>query len=78
MDNGVVIGKTLKEIKKGEQLYVSYKAHYTHHVKVERQRFLKRFDINCKCDFCKMDNNQEPTVSIFFIKFKYDDSVNIF
>ncbi|KAM7359731.1 uncharacterized protein ACRADG_001113 isoform 2-T2 [Cochliomyia hominivorax] len=61
MDNGVVIGKALKNINKDEQLFVSYKAHYAHHAKEERQKFLKQFGINCKCQYCKMDEKQDPT-----------------
>ncbi|XP_037822599.1 uncharacterized protein LOC119611174 [Lucilia sericata] len=60
LDNGVVIGKTLRKIKKGEQLYVSFKAHYMHHAKVERRQFLKRNNINCKCEYCKKDDYDDP------------------
>ncbi|XP_065371107.1 uncharacterized protein LOC135963257 [Calliphora vicina] len=61
LDNGAVIGKSLRTIKKGEQLYVSYKANYMRHARVERQQFIKRFDVYCKCEYCKKDDIEEPT-----------------
>lgn len=68
MDNGAVVGKSLRKIQKGEQLFVSYKAHYVCHARVERERFLKMFDVNCNCEYCKMGELEEPTVSWICIK----------
>uniref|UniRef100_A0A1I8PS07 MYND-type domain-containing protein n=1 Tax=Stomoxys calcitrans TaxID=35570 RepID=A0A1I8PS07_STOCA len=60
MTNGTLVGKALKAIKAGEQLYVSVNAHYMRHARKERQTFLKQLDLECQCEFCVSDNAEEP------------------
>lgn len=67
MENGLVIGKALREITKDEELVVSYKAHYMRHTKQERKQFLLKLKMECFCKYCEMDDEEEPCVSILIV-----------
>lgn len=57
------MGKTLRDVKRGDELLVSYKANYMHHTRVERQTLLKQLNIECHCEICQDAAENEPTVS---------------
>ncbi|XP_012158554.1 uncharacterized protein LOC101463250 isoform X2 [Ceratitis capitata] len=61
LDNGLVMGKTLRDVKRGDELLVSYKANYMHHTRVERQTLLKQLNIECHCEICQDAAENEPT-----------------
>ncbi|XP_053970058.1 uncharacterized protein LOC128871912 isoform X1 [Anastrepha ludens] len=61
LDNGMVMGRTMRYIKKDEELFVSYKAHYMRHTREERHIFLKQINIDCQCEVCQNVVETEPT-----------------
>ncbi|XP_073816749.1 uncharacterized protein isoform X2 [Musca autumnalis] len=61
MDNGVILGKSLKTIKKGEPLYVTYNSNVMFSSHCERQQFLKQVGTTlCHCEYCTVEL-QDPT-----------------
>ncbi|XP_011188148.2 uncharacterized protein LOC105215746 isoform X1 [Zeugodacus cucurbitae] len=54
LDNGLLMGTTIRDIKKGEELVVSYKANFMRHTRMERTAFLKHINIQCQCKVCQI------------------------
>lgn len=65
LQNGMVLGKALQNIKQGTELNVAYKSHYMRHSQSERQAFLNDLKIQCFCEFCLMSQMDDPIVSLF-------------
>uniref|UniRef100_A0A1A9W588 MYND-type domain-containing protein n=1 Tax=Glossina brevipalpis TaxID=37001 RepID=A0A1A9W588_9MUSC len=61
LDNGVVIGKSLRDINENEELNIAFKANYLVHARPERERFLRTFNTKCNCTCCQLPEVGETT-----------------
>ncbi|XP_075145359.1 uncharacterized protein LOC142220156 isoform X2 [Haematobia irritans] len=62
-NDGIVVGKALRTIESGEQLFVSFNnAHYMRNNCEERMLYLKQLGIVCLCKFCSGEEKLEPTI----------------
>ncbi|XP_049305866.1 uncharacterized protein LOC105228216 isoform X3 [Bactrocera dorsalis] len=59
LDNGMLMGIALRDIKKGEELVVSFKANCIRHTRTERTTFLKHINIQCQCKACQIPVEKE-------------------
>lgn len=62
LNNGVVIGKSLREINEKEELNIAFKANYLVHTRPERENFLRMFNTKCNCKCCRIVEIGESTV----------------